>query len=126
MHVDQQGARTAVVQLEWSEPPAPGASAPEVPPSGELKAVLARRFLWLTDDKRAAQWIARVDVRPPATPLEPFELTVLSVEKNSAWRPLEVSSPINRSLSENAWHPSLGLASGNAQREQSINSRTSK
>ena len=88
------GARSAVVVLVRSEVTTAGSGSLSMPPRDEIKSALSQRFLWLVDDKRAAQWIAYVEVRTPPTPLQPFGLTVLEVKKNPDWRPLEVSTPI--------------------------------
>jgi hypothetical protein len=64
-----------------------------MPPRDEIRSTLSQRFLWLADDKRAAQWIAYIDVRTPPTLLQPFGLTVVEVKKNPDWRPWEVSTP---------------------------------
>src|SRR3954465_11871578 len=64
------GARSAIVVLVRSEVTTTGSAPLAMPPQNEIKTALSRRFLWLADDKRAAQWIAYIDVRPSPTPLQ--------------------------------------------------------
>jgi hypothetical protein len=110
------GARSAVVVLVRSEVTSAGSEPLSIPPREEIKTALARHFLWLEDDKRAAQWIAYIDVRTPPTPLQPFGLTLAEVKKNPDWRPWEISSPLpNRT---NGMHPSLKMAESNAEAER--------
>jgi hypothetical protein len=85
------GARSAVVVLVRNETTTPGSRPLPMPPRDEIKAALSQRYLWLADDKRAAQWVAYIDVRTPPTPLQPFGLTVVEVRKNPDWDPEAVS-----------------------------------
>ena len=89
------GARSAIVVLIRTEVTTPGSGSLPMPPRDEIKSALSRRTLWLADDKRAAQWIAYMEVRTPPTPLQPFGLTVVEVRKNPDWNPLAVSTPIS-------------------------------
>lgn len=88
------GARSAIVVLVRDEVTTPQSPQLPMPPRDEIETCLSRHFLWLEDNRRAAQWIAYIDVRTPPTPLQPFGLTVRNVEKNPAWDPLSVSSPL--------------------------------
>jgi hypothetical protein len=115
------GARSAVVMLVRQDVSGANAAALEIPPRKELSSLLSSRFLWLVDDKRAAQWVAYVDVRTPPTPLQPFGLTLLEVRKNPNWQPSTVSDPI--SSREDRMHPSLRLAEQNQQLEESRGSK---
>jgi hypothetical protein len=83
------GARSAVVVATNAD-----GSPAAAPPREEMKALLSQHFLWLADDKRGAQWIAFVEVYPSTSPLQAQELTFVRMEKNPAWRPLEVSTPV--------------------------------
>ena len=89
------GARSAIVVLVRSEVTTAGSGSLPMPPRAEIKSALSRRTLWLADDKRAAQWIAYIEVRTPPTPLQQFGLTVVEVRKNPAWNPSAVSTPIS-------------------------------
>ena len=89
------GARSAIVVLVRSEVTTAGSGSLPMPPRDEIKSALLQRTLWLADDKRAAQWIAYLEVRTPPTPLQKFGLTVVEVKKNPAWDPLAVSTPIS-------------------------------
>ena len=89
------GARSAIVVLVRSEVTAAGSGSLPMPPRDEIKSALSQRTLWLADDKRAAQWIAYIEVRTPPTPLQQFGLTVVEVRKNPDWDPLAVSTPIS-------------------------------
>ena len=89
------GARSAIVVLVRSEVTAAGSGSLPMPPRDEIKSALSQRTLWLADDKRAAQWIAYIEVRTPPTPLQRFGLTVVEVKKNPAWDPSAVSTPIS-------------------------------
>jgi hypothetical protein len=89
------GARSAIVVLVRSEVTTAGSGSLPMPPRDEIKSALSQRTLWLADDKRAAQWIAYIEVRPPPTPLQQFGLTVVEVRKNPDWDPLAVSTPIS-------------------------------
>jgi hypothetical protein len=82
------GARSAVIIATNSD----GSAAP-APSRETMQALLSEHFLWLADDKRGAQWIAHVEVHPATNALAAPALTFLGMEKNPAWRPLEVSSP---------------------------------
>ena len=89
------GARSAIVVLIRSEVTTAGSSRLPMPPRDEIKSALSQRALWLADDKRAAQWIAYIEVRTPPSPLQQFGLTVVEVRKNPDWDPLAVSTPIS-------------------------------
>jgi hypothetical protein len=89
------GARSAIVVLLRSEVTTAGSGSLPMPPRDEIKSALLQRTLWLADDKRAAQWIAYIEVRTPPTPLQPFGLTVVEVRKNPHWDPAAVSTPIS-------------------------------
>ena len=89
------GARSAIVVLVRSEVTTGGSGSLPMPPRDEIKSALSQRTLWLADDKRAAQWIAYIEVRTPPTPLQQFGLTVVEVRKNPDWDPLAVSTPIS-------------------------------
>lgn len=89
------GARSAIVVLIRTEVTTVGSGSLPMPPRDEIKSALSQRTLWLADDKRAAQWIAYIEVRTPPTPLQPFGLTVVEVKKNPDWNPLAVSTPIS-------------------------------
>jgi hypothetical protein len=102
------------VVLVRNEVTTAGSEPLPTPSRDELKSELSRHFLWLADDRRAAQWIAYVEVRTPPTPLQPFGLTVREVKKNPDWRPLEVSTPLGQ---DNGMHPSLKMAAANAEAE---------
>ena len=100
------GARSAIIVVTNED----GSAAP-APPRDEVKSLLAQLFLWLADDKRAAQWIAFVAVHPTTSPFQPVELTFVGMEKNPTWRPLEVSSPIGN-ITEGAFRDmNAGLSS---------------
>jgi hypothetical protein len=85
------GARSAIVVLRNPTTTA-SSSAGLNPTRDEIKAALSQRHLWLAEDKRAAQWIAYIDVHPAPTPLQPFDLTVVEVRKNPDWDPEAVTS----------------------------------
>ena len=89
------GARSAIVVLVRSEVTTAGSGSLPMPPRAEIKSALSQRTLWLADDKRAAQWIAYIEVRTPPTALQQFGLTVVEVRKNPDWNPLAVSTPIS-------------------------------
>jgi len=89
------GARSAIVVLVRSEVTTAGSGSLPMPPRDEIKSALSQRTLWLADDKRAAQWIAYIEVRTPPTPLQRFGLTVVEVKKNPDWDPAAVSTPIS-------------------------------
>jgi len=89
------GARSAIVVLVRSEVTIAGSGSLPMPPRDEIRSALFQRTLWLADDKRAAQWIAYIEVRTPPTPLQKFGLTVVDVRKNPAWDPSAVSTPIS-------------------------------
>ena len=89
------GARSAIVVLIRNEVTTAGSGRLPMPPRDEIKSALSQRALWLADDKRAAQWIAYIEVRTPPSPLQQFGLTVVEVKKNPDWNPLAVSTPIS-------------------------------
>ena len=112
------GARSAIVVLVRSEVTTAGSGPLPMPPRDEIKAALSQRTLWLADDKRAAQWIAYLEVRTPPTPLQKFGLTVVEVKKNPAWDPLAVSTPI--SMRDIRLPTAHDLAEAGEQRERSL------
>src|SRR5688572_10103665 len=89
------GARSAIVVLVRSEVTTAGSGSLPMPPRDEIKSALSQRTLWLADDKRAAQWIAYIEVRTPPTPLQQFGFSVVEVRKNPGWDPSAVSTPIS-------------------------------
>ncbi len=93
------GSRSVLVILVRNEVTTPDSPRLPQPTRDELKSMLAKHLLWLADDKKAARWIAYVDVRTPSTPLEPFGLTLAKLKKNPDWSPHSpsVSSPISGS-----------------------------
>ena len=112
------GARSAIVVLVRSEVTTAGSGSLPMPPRDEIISALSQRTLWLADDKRAAQWIAYIEVRTPATPLQQFGLTVVEVKKNPAWDPLAVSTPI--SARDIRLPSALDLAEQGEQRERGL------
>lgn len=116
------GARSAIVVLIRPEVANAGSAALPMPPRDQIQAALSKRTLWLADDKRAAQWIAYVEVRTPGNPLQPFGLTVVEVSKNPDWNPWAVSTPISaRDVRLPTAHD---LAEAGEQRERSLVSST--
>lgn len=116
------GARSAMVVLVREEVTTPQSPALPMPPREELKAALAKRFLWLADDTRGAQWIAYVSVHTPPTPLQPFGLSVVEVKKNPKWQPWAVSDPLATRDSGTA--SSFRLQEQNEQHERSLGRST--
>jgi hypothetical protein len=99
------GARSAYVLVLRDGTPV-AASTTSIS-STQLKPLLSEHFLWQTDDRRAAKYIAVVEISPAEDAIRPAALRLVRTERNLSWNPAAVSSPWP--VRESAMHPSLQM-----------------
>jgi|GEM_PF-4553219 len=110
------GARTAYVVMERAGSTERVSPITYLAARDQAKPLLDAQHLWVTDDVRAAQWLAVFAVSAERDSAKPATLTLSRLERNPSWDPAAVSSPWP--LPEPRIHPSLSLAEANQQNRQ--------